>query len=157
MPRPFVNRKIGFTPDFFSFKPAGIPAKKLDRIELSLDELEALRLADLEGLYQDEAARLMEVSRQTFGNILQSAHRKVAETLIYGASLNIDGGPVDKMRDRNYKCCGCGHQWKVPFGETRPEKCPSCADQDFIRSEKDFEDSTQEDRKRRQYRGRSSD
>jgi len=61
---------------------------------MSLDEFEALRLADLEGLYQEQAALRMNVSRPTFGRIIDSAHRKVAEVLVHGKALRIEGGPV---------------------------------------------------------------
>jgi len=76
------------------FRPAGIPARFLDQVVLTLDEFEALRLADLEGLYQEQAALRMEVSRPTFGRILEVAHRKVAEALVGGKALRIEGGPV---------------------------------------------------------------
>lgn len=64
----------------------------LDEIRLAMDELEALRLADLEGLYQEDAARAMGVSRQTFARIVDSARRKVAEALVHGKALRIDLG-----------------------------------------------------------------
>ena len=57
-----------------------------------MDEIEAMRLADLEGMYQEQAAERMDVSRQTFGRIITSAHRKVAEALVEGKALRIDGG-----------------------------------------------------------------
>ena len=61
----------------------------LEEIALELDELEALRLADLEGLYQADVALQMGVSRQTIGNILERAHRKIADALINGKALRI--------------------------------------------------------------------
>jgi len=63
-----------------------------------MDELEAVRLADLEKLYQEEAARKMSVSRQTFGNIIQSAHKKIADALLKGKALKIEGGFVKRTR-----------------------------------------------------------
>ena len=76
------------------FKPAGVPLRDLASVEMTLDELEALRLADLEGLYQEDAAGRMGVSRPTLGRILESARRKVAEALVLGRALHIQGGPV---------------------------------------------------------------
>lgn len=76
------------------FKPAGVPGSALDRILLSLDEFEALRLADYEGLYHEAAALRMGVSRQTFGRILEGARRKVADVLVNGRALLISGGPA---------------------------------------------------------------
>ena len=64
---------------------------------LGIDELEALRLADLEGLYQEDAARQMNVSRQTFGRIVAAARKKVAEALVRGRSLRIEGGEVEMV------------------------------------------------------------
>ncbi len=69
---------------------------------MSLDEFEAIRLGDLEGLYQEEAAELMKVSRPTFSRIIDSAHRKVADALVHGKALRIEGGPVKLEGPR---CC----------------------------------------------------
>ena len=77
------------------YKPRGVPLSALQCVELAVDELEALRLADLEGLYQEEAARRMNVSRQTFGRIIESARKKVADALVHGKALSIEGGPVE--------------------------------------------------------------
>jgi uncharacterized protein len=72
---------------------------------MTLDEFEALRLADLEGLYQEQAAARMGVSRATFGRIVEAAHRKVAEALVHGKSLRIQGGPV-RCRPSATGSCG---------------------------------------------------
>lgn len=73
---------------------------------LTLDEAEAIRLADFEGLYQEEAAQRMGISRPTFGRILESAHRKIAEALISGKLLRIEGGPVyhEEIPPHRYRC-----------------------------------------------------
>jgi len=76
------------------FKPAGIPGRMLDEVIITLDELESVRLADFEGLYQERAAELMGVSRPTFGRIVEAARRKIADALIHGKLLRIAGGPV---------------------------------------------------------------
>ncbi len=90
MPRPRCCRQIEGTPVAWVFKPAGIPKKDLDEIVLHADEFEALRLADLEGLYHEVAAECMGISRQTFGRILSSARQKTAETLVKGCALFIE-------------------------------------------------------------------
>jgi len=72
------------------FKPRGIPLSGLDEVNLEIDELEALRLADYEGLYQQEAAARMNVSRATFGRIVEAAHRKVADAILHGKALKIE-------------------------------------------------------------------
>ena len=126
MARPRNCRRINGMPDAKTFKPAGVPASALEQVSLGLDELEALRLADLEGLYQDEAARRMNVSRQTFGRIVAEARRKTAEALIEGRCLIIEGGNVEMADMRAFKCYACGHAWEVPFGTGRPQACPTC-------------------------------
>jgi predicted DNA-binding protein (UPF0251 family) len=89
MSRPTKCRKIGFSPNVTYFKPRGIPMTQLEEVRLELDEVEALRLADLESLYQADAAERMGVSRQTFANIVNRARHKVAEAIIHGKALEI--------------------------------------------------------------------
>ena len=71
------------------FKPCGLPNHTLETLQLSKDEMEAIRLADLEGLYHENAANKMEISRPTFGRILSSARAKIADALINGKSIEI--------------------------------------------------------------------
>jgi uncharacterized protein len=84
MSRPKCCRKVGCAPDKNYFKPKGIPSTELEEVVLSLDEFKAIRLADSEGLYQEDAAVKMNISRQTFGRIIESAHKKIADILING-------------------------------------------------------------------------
>ncbi|GAF04556.1 hypothetical protein JCM21142_83265 [Saccharicrinis fermentans DSM 9555 = JCM 21142] len=83
-------RKIGQFPNAYVFKPAGIQACKLRQVSVALDEYEAIRLADEQGLYHAEAAEKMGVSRQTFGRILEKAREKVATALVNGYVLVIE-------------------------------------------------------------------
>ena len=69
----------------------------LEEVNLTLDELEAIRLADLRGLYQEDAAKKMNVSRQTFGNIINSAHKKIADALLNAKALKIEGGNIERV------------------------------------------------------------
>lgn len=85
---------MGCVPDKNYFKPRGIPASLLEEVVLNLDEFEAIRLADLEGLYQEDGAKRMNISRQTFGRIIESAHKKIADVLMNGKALKIEGGEV---------------------------------------------------------------
>ena len=94
MPRPLKRRRVNCVPAASYFKPVGIPLRELEEIVLGLDELEAMRLTDLGGLYQLDAAEKMGVSRQTIGNILNSAHRKLADALLNGKALRI--GPHEE-------------------------------------------------------------
>ncbi|MDI6701233.1 MAG: DUF134 domain-containing protein [bacterium] len=109
MPRPKKLRFICFDPEVTYFKPIGIPKGFLEEISLEKDELEAVRLADLQGLYHEEAAKVMNISRQTFGNILNSAHKKIADSLVNGKILKIEGGKVslkefEKCSPNNFLC-----------------------------------------------------
>ncbi len=118
------------------FKPAGVPASQLVEIVLEIDELEAVRLADLEGLYQEDAAQRMNVSRQTFGRIVSSARKKVAQALVQGMSLRIEGGEIEMAEQRSFVCLDCGHEWQLPFGTGRPAECPECNSTSIRRAEK---------------------
>jgi predicted DNA-binding protein (UPF0251 family) len=77
------------------YKPRGIPLSVLEEVMLTVDEFEAIRLTDLEGLYQADAAEKMNISRQTLGRILESAHKKIADALVNGKALLIKGGPIE--------------------------------------------------------------
>jgi predicted DNA-binding protein (UPF0251 family) len=90
MSRPKKERCIRCQPNALYFKPRGIPLIQLEEVGLSLDELEAIRLADYEGLYHEQAAEKMKISRPTFGRILGEARRKLAETLVEGKALRIE-------------------------------------------------------------------
>ncbi len=94
MPRPINERRICCMTPAQVFKPAGIPMRDLEEVILTLDEAEAVRLADIESLYQEAAARRMGVSRQTFGRIVDSARKKIADAVINGKALRIEGGEV---------------------------------------------------------------
>lgn len=89
MSRPKKDRCINCNPNAVYFKPRGVPLVQLDEVVLNLDELEAIRLADYEGLYHEQAAEKMNISRPTFGRILSEARRKVAEVIVDGKALNI--------------------------------------------------------------------
>lgn len=134
MARPICCRRIALQPGCNAFKPVGVPAGSLDRVALGLDEFEALRLADLEGLYHGDAAERMGISRATFGRIVEAGRRKVADALVHGRLLIIEGGEVTMSDSREFACRGCGHTWTVAFGEPRPAACPSCADDQIHRS-----------------------
>ncbi len=135
MPRPKRCRRIAGPPGCVVFKPAGVPASTLSEVVLELDELEAIRLADLEGLYQEQAAEQMNVSRQTFGRIVAAARKKVAQVLVEGQSLRIEGGSVEVPELRTFACRGCQHTWQIPYGTGRPGECPECTNADITRAE----------------------
>jgi predicted DNA-binding protein (UPF0251 family) len=90
MSRPKKCRCVGCNPNVYYFKPRGIPLVHLEEISIRLDELEAIRLADYEGLYHEDAAQKMKISRATFGRILDEARHKVAEAILMGKALKIE-------------------------------------------------------------------
>jgi len=89
MSRPKLCRKIRFDPDVIYFKPQGIPMRMLDEIELTTEEVEALRLKNIKNLDQIECAKLMKTSRSTFQRILTSAYKKVTKALVKGKAIKI--------------------------------------------------------------------
>ena len=119
------------------FKPRGIPLSVLEEVVLTVDEFEAIRLADLEGLYQEQAAEKMNVSRPTFGRVIESAHKKVAEALVQGKALKIEGGAFEMPSVRQFRCYECQHSWELPYGTGRPENCPSCKGGNIHRTQED--------------------
>ncbi len=92
MPRPPKCRRVAFLPEATYFKPAGIPLRLLDEIRLSVEEAEAIRLKDLDGLEQEQGAEKMNISRPTFQRVLASARQKIAEALLNGKAIKIEGG-----------------------------------------------------------------
>jgi predicted DNA-binding protein (UPF0251 family) len=124
-------------PESNYFKPRGIPLSMLEEVILNVDEFEAIRLADLERLYQEQAAVKMNVSRQTFGRIVDSARKKVAEALVKGKALKIEGGEFEMASMRKFRCNDCEHSWELPYGTGRPGCCPSCRSDNIHRAKED--------------------
>lgn len=137
MARPFCCRRVSDEPPSKFFKPQGIPLTALEVVTMTLDEYEAVRLADLSGLYQDQAAQRMGVSRQTFGRIVESAHRKIADTLVNAKALEIKGGEIEMIDQREFQCSDCHHEWQLPFGTGRPGACPKCQSKNIHRAAED--------------------
>jgi len=99
MPRPRMNRRIHHQPLVSFYKPQGVPMGQLRGVTLTLDGLEALRLADAEGLDQESAAKLMGVSRPTFSRLLAEARGIVAKGLVNGWAIRIEGGNYELAGD----------------------------------------------------------
>ncbi|HTY00599.1 MAG TPA: DUF134 domain-containing protein [Bacteroidota bacterium] len=127
MSRPCKQRFVGALPEVTIFKPRGVPLAELEIVVLSLDELEAIRLADFESNQQEHAAAKMHISRPTFGRILDRAHRTVAEALLKGKAVRIEGGPVTKARREEVRCNRCRHRWEVPLPVAKDFCCPRCS------------------------------
>lgn len=92
MVRPRRCRRVRYRGDFHYFKPRGIPVNELDEVELKVEEFEALRLKDLEDMDQNRAAEKMEISQSTFHRILVEARKKIADALVKGKAIRIEGG-----------------------------------------------------------------
>ena len=89
MPRPKNPRHLGFNPEVVYFKPRGVPLSTLEEVELWPDELEAIKLHDVDNLDQIRAAKKMKVSQPTFGRILDKAYKKIGEAIIKGKAIKI--------------------------------------------------------------------
>ena len=139
MVRPQKSRLVTIDPQINYFKPRGVPMVDLDQVQLTLDELEALRLADFLGLSHEVAGQQMGVSRATFGRIVEQGRKTVADALIHGKAINVEGGNyerVDSSVNRVFLCNHCDCQWEEPPRTGRPKKCPSCGGQGFHRLSK---------------------
>jgi predicted DNA-binding protein (UPF0251 family) len=108
----------------------------LDEVQLPIDAMEAIRLADLLGLTHEEAGLQMGVSRATFGRIVENARSIVADALINAKAIKVEGGNYRIMTQgetRHFKCISCDNNWKEPRGTGRPECCPACESTSFFR------------------------
>lgn len=112
MVRPTKHRLVTSMPEVTFYKPAGIPLELLKEVRISVEEMEAIRLKDLEGLEQEAAAQRMNISRATFQRILYAAHKKIAWSLNHGQAIRIEGG-VFNLSSHRFECKG-GHQWDAP-------------------------------------------
>jgi uncharacterized protein len=126
VPRPRIPRRILLPPRFLIFKPMGVPRRLLQRVILSVDEFEAIRLADHEGMDHLAAAARMGISRPTFSRLIEAAHAKVAACIIEGRELRIEGGDVD-FEHSLQRCSDCGDeivQQPEDVGETEGQEDP---------------------------------
>jgi len=118
---------VASLPDVTYFKPAGIPLRTLEEVRLSVEEAEAIRLKDLEGFEQEQGAERMNISRPTFQRVLASARQKIADALLNGKAIRIEGGSFE-MAFRTFRCLN-EHEWEVPFEimmSAPPQLCPTC-------------------------------
>ena len=107
MARPTFPRNVGFLPGVTYFKPAGVRMVELEEVVLGHDEIEAMRLKHLQGLSQEEAAGQMNISQPTFHRLLSSACEKIADAIVNGKALRIDGGNIN-VPESSWPSCGKG-------------------------------------------------
>ena len=144
MVRPQKERRVERLPPTSHYKPAGQPLHDMDDIIITIEEMEAIRLADVEMLDQAAAAQRMEISRPTFHRMLNAAHQKIAAALWQGKALRVEGGNfrIDHQCSqgmRHVLCHDCGHLWDVPHGtgqRCRDMECPQCGST-FVRRRHD--------------------
>ena len=123
MPRRPCCKRVEEMPGVTYFKPRAVPLSVLEEVVLSVEELESLRLAHKEGLYQQEASERMGISRATFGRVLEAAHRKVTKALVEGCALRIEGGSFCMIGPE--RCERCPAKAAQLAGQPSPcEACP---------------------------------
>ncbi len=130
MSRPQKERRVKEPPKIQGMKPIGVPGKLLDKVILSIDEYEALRLADYEGMAHQNAADRMEVSRPTFTRLIEKARKKMAESIIEVKDLIIEGGTYS-FKQILVRCINCGivSMFKP---ESKINNCPECESDNII-------------------------
>ena len=136
MGRPPLWRRVNNIPEVPYFKPAGVPMAVLEEVQLSVEEVEAIRLKDLERLEQESCAQRMSISRTTFARILTSARQKIADALLHGKAIRIEGGNF-QLALEHFRC-NRGHEWDVPFEvmvNSPPGFCPACNTPDILRTQ----------------------
>jgi predicted DNA-binding protein (UPF0251 family)/predicted Fe-Mo cluster-binding NifX family protein len=124
MVRPQKCRMVTALPGITYFKPAGIPLRFLQEVRLSVDQAEALRLKDIEGLEQAEAAVRMGISRPTFQRLLTGARQHVADALLNGKAIRIEGGnfevtPVSRDNKNQENLGGKTMKYAMPVSGSR--------------------------------------
>ncbi|MFP4117966.1 MAG: DUF134 domain-containing protein [Candidatus Woesearchaeota archaeon] len=138
MARPRKEKIVGYRPDVTYFKPKGVPLNQLIEVDITLDELEALRLSDKEGFSQTEAAARMDVHQSTFQRTLTRARGKIADALLSGKAIKIHGGAYRMQRQDTHPgkhrgtsemciCPNCGHEEPHQRGNPCNQQiCPHC-------------------------------
>lgn len=141
MGRPHKERRVEMLPPVTHYKPAGIPLRDIEEVILTIEEMEAIRLADIELLDQAAAAERMDISRPTFHRIVNKAHQKIAGALWRGDALRVDGGAFRvthhcREDQRKFLCQSCGHSWTLPHGTGQrclDLICPGCQANTVVR------------------------
>jgi len=126
MPRPPKEKRIHCHPGRRVFRPAGIPFRKAEAVQLSLEEFEAIRLVDVEGLHHGTAAEKMGTSRPTLTRILHSARRKAGEALVGFRPLVVEGGNVTLDEMPEFSCRRCDLVFRGSSGADASWNCPKC-------------------------------
>ncbi|HLD39379.1 MAG TPA: DUF134 domain-containing protein [archaeon] len=126
MSRPRLFRRIGSAPCVIYFKPAGIRLIGLEKSIITIDEFESVKLKDFFGMEQEKCAQKMGISQPTFHRLVLSARKKIADAIVNGKALRIEGGNTRIMTDpeKQFHCVSCGHEWIV--NKEKASVCPKC-------------------------------
>ena len=124
------QRIVESPPLFSAYKPSGVMRGQLQQLPLALDEYEAIRLADYQGMDHAEAAEEMEISRSTFSRLIEQARHKMSLFLIEGRQLYIEGGNIH-FRDNVLRCQSCGHMFSITM-DASLSKCPECGSAELL-------------------------
>jgi len=128
MARPPKLRQVSGVPAVTFFKPVGVPVNALALVSLAVEEVEAIRLKDIEDLHQEECAQRMGVSRATFHQVLKSARGKLADAILNGKAVQVEGG-FFALPGGRFRCRRDGSEWTLPPGPlpgVRSVSCPTC-------------------------------
>lgn len=126
MVKPRKIRNVLYPPWMHAFGPHGPDIRQdIQEVILTIDEYESIRLADHENLKQEEAAGRMNISRPTFTRLVDSARKKIADAMVNGKIIRIEGGSYTFLKNR-MRCISCGNMWDVDKRKTDTEGCPVC-------------------------------
>lgn len=125
MVKPRKKRNVLYPPRILYFKPQGIPLYNLDEVILTVDEYEAIRLSDYRNLKQEEAAKMMNISRPTFTRLIDNARKKISDAIVNGKAIRIEGGSFVFLKNR-IRCVNCGNVWETESKYDSSLICPSC-------------------------------
>lgn len=118
-------RNVLYPPKTIYFSPHGVPVKDLTDVIVTVDEYEAIRLADHKKLKQEEAAKKMNISRPTFTRVIESARKKVAEALVNGKAVKVEGGSFNYLK-KKIRCINCSNIWGIQRTLKINLPCPNC-------------------------------
>jgi len=131
MTRPRKNRKVNAPPKIKGMKPIGVPGRMLEKIVLSIDEYEAIRLTDYKGYSHKQSAKIMDISRPTFTRLVDSARKKIAEAIIGVKDLLIEGGTFS-FQNHLIRCLNCGDVYSSSIEKVTPSSCPECNSAEIV-------------------------
>jgi len=129
--RPAKERKVETPPRIQGMKPIGVPGKFLDKVSLTIDEYEAVRLSDYKGLDHKQASEIMDISRPTFTRLLKSAHHKIADAIVMVKDLIFEGGHYSFARIL-VRCLDCNTVSDIGVEHTNDHSCPECHSENII-------------------------